>query len=319
MKAVFLDYATVRSDCVSIGPLEAVVSSLTLHEHTRPEQVAARIGDAGIVIINKVQMTREVIAACGQLKFIGLVATGVDNVDLVAAKDHDVAVCNIRAYCTNSVVEHVFAVLLRLTRSIESYHQSVRAGAWQDAQSFCMLDFPLRELSAMTLGIVGYGELGRAVHKTADAFGMQVRIARRAGTPAVENDGRLDLAELLGSCDVITLHCPLTDATRNLIDARALTLMKPDAFLINTARGGLVDSKALVDALASQRIGGAAIDVLRQEPPVDGDALLDYKGANLIVTPHVAWATDKARQNAVAEVAANVKDFLEGGSHNRIV
>ncbi len=319
MQAVFLDYATVRSGCVSVGPLEAVVSSLTLHDHTRPEQVADRVGDADIVIINKVQMTREVIAACGQLKFIGLVATGVDNVDLVAAKDHDVAVCNIRAYCTNSVVEHVFAVLLRMTHSIESYHQRVRAGAWQDAKSFCMLDFPLRELSAMTLGIVGYGELGRAVHKMANAFGMQVRIARRAATPARANDGRLDLAVLLGSCDVITLHCPLTAATRNLIDARALSLMQPDALLINTARGGLVDSQALVDALAARRIGGAAIDVLTQEPPVDGDALLDYEGANLIVTPHVAWATDEARQNAVNEVAANVRSFLEGSERNRVV
>lgn len=319
MQAVFLDYATVRSASVSIAPLEAVVSTLRLHDHSQPEQVVDRIGDADIVIINKVQMTREVIAACGQLKFIGLVATGVDNVDLVAAKDHDVAVCNIRAYCTNSVVEHVFAVLLCMTHSIERYHQSVRAGAWRDAQSFCMLDFPLRELAAMTLGIVGYGELGRAVHKLADAFGMQVRIARRAGTDPVEGDGRLELDELLRSCDVISLHCPLTDETRNLIDARALTLMKRDALLINTARGGLVDSKALVDALASRRIGGAAIDVLTQEPPVDGDALLDYKGSNLIMTPHIAWATVEARQNAIDEVAANVRAFLQGDDRNRIV
>jgi len=319
MKAVFLDYATVRSARVSVGPLEAVVSSLAVHEHTQPDQVADRIGDAGIVIINKVQMTREIIAACGQLKFIGLIATGVDNVDLQAAKDSDVAVCNIRAYCTNSVVEHVFAVLLRMTHSIESYNQRVRAGAWQDAQSFCMLDFPLRELSAMTLGIIGYGELGRAIHRMADAFGMQVRIARRAGADTVEGDGRLELDELLRTCDVISLHCPLTNATRNLIDARALSLMKPDALLINTARGGLVDSGALAEALASRSIGGAAIDVLAQEPPVDGDVLLDYEGDNLIVTPHIAWATVEARQNAIDEVAANVKDFLAGGSRNRVV
>jgi len=278
-----------------------------------------RIGGAGIVIINKVRMTREVIAACGQLKVIGLIATGVDNVDLQAAKDNDVAVCNIRAYCTNSVVEHVFAVLLRMTHSIERYNQRVRAGAWQDAQSFCMLDFPVRELSAMTLGIIGYGELGRAIHRMADAFGMQVRIARRAGIDAVEGDGRLELDELLRTCDVISLHCPLTDATRNLIDADALSLMKPDALLINTARGGLVDSGALAEALASRSIGGAAIDVLAQEPPVDGDVLLDYEGDNLILTPHIAWATVEARQNAIDEVAANVKDFLAGGSRNRVV
>ena len=192
MNAVFLDFATVRSDRLSIDSLESVVSSLTLHDHTQPDQVADRIGDCEIVIINKVQMTRDIIESCKRLRFIGLIATGVDNVDLEAAKDNDVAVCNIRAYCTNSVVEHVFAVLLRMTHSIESYHQSVRAGAWQTAQSFCMLDFPLRELSAMTLGIVGYGELGRAVHRMADAFGMRVKIARRTGIRAVEGDGRLE-------------------------------------------------------------------------------------------------------------------------------
>ncbi|MGI9205160.1 MAG: D-2-hydroxyacid dehydrogenase [Woeseiaceae bacterium] len=319
MKAVFLDYATVRSEHLAIGPLEAIVSSLTLHDHTQPDQVTDRIDDADIVIVNKVQMTREIIAACGQLKLIGLIATGVDNVDLAAAKENGVAVCNIRAYCTNSVVEHVFAVLLRMTHSIESYHQGVRAGSWQDSQSFCLLDYPIRELSAMTLGIIGYGELGRAVHRMADAFGMRVRIARRLGTPVVADDGRLDFAELLERCDVITLHCPLTDATRNLIDGDALALMQPDALLINTARGGLVDSKALVDALAARSIGGAAIDVLTREPPVDGDALLDYRGSNLIVTPHVAWATEEARQNAVDEVAANVESFIEGGMRNRVV
>lgn len=319
MNAAFLDFATVRSDQLDIRPLESAVSSLTIHDQTQPGQVADRIADCEIVIINKVQMTREVIEASGQLRFIGLIATGVDNVNLEAAQDNGVAVCNIRAYCTNSVVEHVFAVLLRMTHSIERYQQSVRAGEWQDAQSFCMLDFPLRELSAMTLGIVGYGELGRAVHRVADAFGMQVKIARRFGADAVEGDGRLDLDELLVSCNVISLHCPLTDDTRYLIDARALSMMKPDALLINTARGGLVDSLALVEALESRTIAGAAIDVLGQEPPVDGDPLLSYAGENLIVTPHIAWATVEARQNAVNEVAANVRAFLDGGDRNRIV
>jgi len=319
MNAVFLDFATVHSDQLDLGPLESVVSSLTIHDQTESDEVADRIAGCEIVILNKVQMTREIIEAAEQLRFIGLIATGVDNVDLEAARDSGVAVCNIRAYCTNSVVEHVFAVLLRMTHSIDCYHQSVRAGEWQNAKNFCMLDFPLRELSAMTLGIIGYGELGRAVHRIAAAFGMQVKIGRRSGTDAVEDDGRLELDALLVSCDVISLHCPLTDDTRNLIDARALSVMKPGALLINTARGGLVDSQALVEALESRAIAGAAIDVLGQEPPVEGDPLLDYDGSNLIVTPHIAWATVEARQNAVAEVAANVRAFLDGGDRNRIV
>lgn len=275
MKAVFLDFATVGSDELDVTSLRAIVPDLTLFAHTAPEQVAARIAGCEFVFANKVRMTREIIASAEALRFIGLTATGVDNVDLLAAGERKIAVCNIRGYCTNSVVEHVFAVLLQITHSIGLYDRSVRAGDWQRATDFCMLAHPLRELSAMSIGIVGYGELGKGVARIAEAFGMRVRIARRIGQKQAAGDGRDALDDLLRECDVISLHCPLTAETRGLIGQRELGMMKAGAILVNTARGGLVDSAALVAALAGGDIAAAAVDVLGQEPPVDGDPLLD--------------------------------------------
>ncbi|MDA0992412.1 MAG: D-2-hydroxyacid dehydrogenase [Proteobacteria bacterium] len=319
MKAVFLDFATVGSDELDVTSLRAIVPDLTLFAHTAPEQVAARIAGCEFVFANKVRMTREIIASAEALRFIGLTATGVDNVDLLAAGERKIAVCNIRGYCTNSVVEHVFAVLLQITHSIGLYDRSVRAGDWQRATDFCMLAHPLRELSAMSIGIVGYGELGKGVARIAEAFGMRVRIARRIGQKQAAGDGRDELDDLLRECDVISLHCPLTAETRGLIGQRELGMMKAGAILVNTARGGLVDSAALVAALAGGDIAAAAVDVLGQEPPVDGDPLLDYHGGNLIMTPHIAWASVEARQNAIDEVAKNVRSFQEGGNRNRVV
>lgn len=318
MKAVFLDYATVGSGELDMSPLEQIGDELTVYDHTRDEEIARRITGCELVYINKARMTRDIIERADSLRFIGLFATGVDNVDLEAARDHGVAVCNIRAYCTNSVVEHVFAVLLQLTHSIAPYDASVRRGDWQRAVNFCMLTYPIRELSAMSLGIVGYGELGRGVARVAEAFGMRVRIARRPGLADVA-EGRMPLDELLAECDVVSLHCPLTEETRGLVGRRELGLMKPSAILINTARGALVDSLALVDALTDGSIAAAAIDVLAVEPPVEGDPLLSYRGDNLVITPHIAWASVEARQNAINEVAANVSAFLRGEARNRIV
>ena len=319
MKAAFLDYATVGSDELDVSSLEQAVPELVLFDDTPASEVSARIAGCEFVFVNKVRMTREIIESAEGLRFIGLTATGVDNVDLQAAEDRGIAVCNIRGYCTNSVVEHVFSALLQMTHSTGLYARSVRAGDWQNARNFCMLGFPLRELSAMTLGIVGYGELGKGVARIAEAFGMQVRIARRIGQKAVAGDGRVDLDDLFRDCDAISLHCPLTDDTRGLVAERELAMMKSDAVLVNTARGGLVDSVALVNALCKGTIAAAAIDVLSQEPPVDGDPLLDYDGDNLIITPHIAWASVEARQNAVDEVAENVRSFLSGGDRNRVV
>lgn len=307
------------ADDLDPSTLAAAVPDLEIFDSTPPELVAERIDGVDFVFANKVHLTAEIIAAASRLRFIGLTATGVDNIDIVAAEKHDVAVCNIRAYCTQSVVEHVFAVLLILARSVRQYDRCVRSGAWQRADNFCMLQYPIRELSAMTIGIVGHGELGGGVASVAPQFGMSVMIARRAGQKAVPDDGRSEFSDLLRQSDVVSLHCPLTDETRGLIGADEFKLMKPNAILINTARGGLIDTAALVEALRSGTIAAAAIDVLPQEPPVDGDPLLNYEGDNLILTPHIAWGTVEARQSAINELAANVQAFLAGEKRNRVV
>jgi len=317
MKAVFLDFGTMGAG-LDLGELESLVDELVVYDQSPHDTVAGRIAGADIVFTNKIRLTRELLDAAPELKFIALTATGTDNIDTACAQEHGIAVANIRHYCTQSVVEHVFGVLLALTHSLPQYHDSVRAGDWQRSTDFCMLHYPVRELSAMTLGIVGFGALGQGIARIAREFGMTVIVAARPGTGSV-SDGRVGFDELLAESDVITLHCPLTDETRELFGAREFRAMKKNAILINTARGGLVDSQALADALANGEIGGAAIDVLPKEPPVDGDPLCDYRGDNLVLTPHIAWATDEARQNAIDELVANTRAFLRGEERNRVV
>ena len=319
MKAVFLDFGTMGAAELDPSPLAELVPDFQAFDSTPQKLIPERIDGVDFVFANKARMTEEIIANAGSLRFIGLTATGVDNVDLEAARNHNVAICNIRAYCTKSIVEHVFAILLNLTHSVRQYDRIVRAGAWQKADNFCMLEFPIRELSAMTLGVVGLGVLGTGVANMARQFGMSVMIARRPGQPESPDVGRHDIRDILQQCDVVSLHCPLTDDTRGLIGATEFKLMKPGAILINTARGGLVDSAALVQALGDGTIAAAGIDVLPQEPPVDGDPLLEYEGDNLILTPHIAWGTVEARQTAINEVAANVRAFLAGERRNRVV
>ena len=317
MKAVFLDFGTMGSG-LDLGELESLVDELVVHDESPRDTVAQRISDAEIVFTNKIRLTRELLERAPKLKFIALTATGTDNIDMDCARQHGIGVANIRHYCTGSVVEHVFGVLLSLTHSLEQYHRSVRAGDWQQSTDFCMLHYPVRELSSMTLGVVGYGALGQGVARVALEFGMQVLVSARPGADSIPDD-RVSFDELLAGSDVISLHCPLTDDTRKLFGAREFAAMKDNAVLINTARGGLVDSQALADALATGQIAAAAVDVLPEEPPVNGDPLLDYAGDNLIVTPHIAWATDEARQNAIDELAANTRAFIDGVERNRVV
>ena len=319
MQAVFLDFGTMGSEALDPTPLTDVLPDLTVFDATSQDQVDARIARAECVLLNKVTLDAPALERAERLRFIGLAATGVDNVDLATARTRGIAVANIRAYCTQSVVEHVFGALLTLAHSLNRYGRDVRNGQWQTSRNFCLLNHPIRELSGMTLGIVGHGVLGRAVADVARAFGMEVLLARRAGTEATDDDGRIDLPELLDRADVVSLHCPLNNATRGLIDGSALAAMKSSAILINTARGALVDTQALADALARGDIYAAAIDVLPEEPPVSGDPLLEYDGDNLLLTPHVAWATQEARQNAISEIAANVVAFRAGEERNRIV
>jgi len=317
MKAVFLDYGTMGPD-LDLGELRSLVSELVLFDDSSDDEIAERIDDADIVFTNKILLTRELLQKAGNLKLIALTATGTDNIDTETAKVHGIAVANIRAYCTQSVVEHVFGALLTLTHNLNRYHNDVRAGQWQQSTEFCMLNHPVRELSAMTLGIVGYGELGQGVADIARQFGMRILVSARPGSDAIPDD-RVAFGQLLAESDIVSLHCPLTNDTRKLFGSEQFRAMKNDAILINTARGGLIDTRALVDALSSGKIAAAAIDVLPKEPPVDGDPLLDYKGSNLIITPHIAWATGEARQSAIDELVANTRAFLQGEKRNRVV
>ena len=318
MKAVFLDYATMGPD-LDMSPVTDLVPDLEIFDITPDELTAERIRDAEIVFTNKIRFDDETLGSAKSLRFIGLTATGTDNVDLRGAEKHDIAVCNIRGYCTQSVAEHVFALLLNFTHNISRYARSVRDGDWERSADFCMLKFPMRELSGLTLGIVGYGDLGHGVEKIARDLNMSVLISRRPGTSGTDDDGRVDFHEMLGRADVVTLHCPLNDQTRNLFGEEAFRLMKPDAILINTARGGLINSAALAAALRNGEIGAAAVDVLPKEPPIDGDPLLAYDGSNLVITPHVAWGTTESRQSAINELAANLAAFLKGEERNRVV
>lgn len=316
MQAVFLDYATM-GDGLDLSELESLFTGLTYYDVSDDHDIPGRIRDAEFVFTNKVRLTDTLIAGAPKLRYIGLTATGTDNIDLVAARRNNVAVANIRAYCTESVVEHVIGALLMLTHNLHRYDAAVKAGAWQRADQFCMLNYPIRQVAGMTLGIIGYGNLGQGVAAAARALGMTVIVSARPGSDDVPA-GRVALDEMLATADAITLHCPLTEQTQNLVDSAFLDSMRPGAILINTARGSLVDAGALADALQRGQIAAAAVDVLATEPPVHGNPLLDYRGDNLIITPHIAWATDRARQNAIDQLVEAVRAFIAGERRNRV-
>src|SRR5688572_6250852 len=328
MRAVFLDFGTVSHDDLDTASLERVLPGITLHQSSSDAEVDERIAGCEFILTNKLNITRARMNAVPGLRFIGLTATGTNNIDLEAARELGIAVCNIRDYCTVSLVQHVLGAILLLTHRFREYGQAAIDGTWSRSEQFTVAASPIRELSGRVLGIVGYGNLGKAVAKAArDALGMRVLVAERPGAkPGREVDShssigpvRVTLDELLRTADVLSLHCPLTPATTGLIGRHELALMKPDALLINTARGALVDLDALVAALKGGDLGGAAIDVLPQEPPVDGSPLFEPGIPNLIVTPHIAWAAFEARQRAVDELALNVEDFLRGGRRGRVV
>lgn len=316
MRGVFLDFATVSNNDVDIAPLRAVLDDLVIYDVTSPESIRERVQDVEVIFTNKCRVDTTLLAAAPKLKLVSLAATGFNNVDLDAARAQGVAVCNIRAYCTPSVVQHVFALMLALNQKLDGYRQLLAEGAWRKAPQFTLLDYPVHELAGQTIGIVGYGELGSNVAKVAEAFGMRVLIAERPGrTPRA---GRASFETVLKESDVISLHCPLTPETEKLINADALKQMKPNALLINTARGAVVDEAALADALRKGVVGGAGIDVLSQEPPVDGNPLLDPAIPNLIVTPHIAWASVEARNRAILQMADCVSAFRKGERLNRV-
>jgi glycerate dehydrogenase len=316
MRAVFLDFGTVSGGDLDTGSLEQALPGIVFHEQTPQADIAARIAGFEAVLANKSAIDRATIAANPQLRLIALTATGVDNVDVAAAREAGIAICNLRDYCTSSVVQHVFAMLLALTHRLADYDALVQGGGWGRAGQFSVFPYPIRELSGRVFAIVGLGALGRAVARVAQAFGMTVEIANRPGGERVA--GRSDLDELLPRLDVLSLHCPLTDATRGLVSLERLARMKPGAVLINTARGALVDTAALAEALKAGRLGGAGIDVLEHEPPPADHPLLASDIPNLIVTPHIAWAARESRQRCLDELALNVLAFRSGERRNRV-
>jgi glycerate dehydrogenase len=314
VKAVFLDFDTVSSGDLDMSALSASVDDLALYG-SDDSKTAARIREVEIVLLNRVEMSRELLREAPKLRLIAVAGTGTNNIDLVAAQELGVAVCNVRSYCTSSVVQHVWGLILSLTQRVSEYARLANHGSWDAV--FKSGARPIRELDGRIFGVIGWGELGRGAARVAEAFGMRVVIANRRGESP--RPDRVELAQLLAVADIVSLHCPLNDSTRGLIGERELALMKSDALLINTARGALVDGKALGMALKAGRLGGAGIDVLPQEPPLDGDPLLDPGIPNLILTPHVAWAAREARQRCLDEMAANIKDFAGGGRRSRVV
>lgn len=313
-RIVYLERESIRA----VVRRPAFAHEWTEYPRTTPAQMADRLAGASIVIVNKLPVGAELLATLPALKMIAVSATGTNNVDLAAAKAHGIVVSNIRGYAVHTVPEHVIALLMALARNLFAYRGSVADGAWQRSDQFCYFGHPIRDLHGMTLGIIGHGSLGDGVARLAGAFGMRVLFAEHKGAAAVR-PGYTDFATVLREADALTLHCPLLPATRHLIAAPELAQMKPGAVLINTARGGLVDEGALAAALRDGQLGGAAFDVLTEEPPVNGNPLLapDLLAApNFILTPHVAWASAPAMQTLADQLIDNIEAFARGEPQN---
>ncbi len=310
MKAVFLDYVSLDQNDLNFKDLENIFDEWEIYPSTSSEQLLERIQNVDVIISNKVVVNAEAIQQCPNLKLILISATGTNNIDLVQAKKQGVVVCNCQAYGTSAVAQHTLMLMLNLATSFKQYERAVQNGDWNKASQFCLLDYPIIELEGKTLGILGYGELGKAVAKLAEAFGMKILVGALPNRPVQEN--RIPFNELLSQVDFLTLHCPLSTDTQNLIDAKAFDAMKHSAFLINCARGGIVNEQDLADALIAGKIAGAATDVLMVEPPKDGNVLLNSEIPNLLITPHSAWGSVDARQRIVQQMVENVEAFKKG-------
>jgi len=319
MKGVFLDSDSIAPFDLNMKALDSSLNNLTFYPSTLPEQRLERIGDAQVIITNKIQISAELMQAATHLKLILVAATGANNIDLDAAKARGIAVANVRGYGPATVAQHTFALILALSTNLINYTEDVRQGRWSNNHFFCLLHHPITELAGKNLVIVGYGEIGKAVAQAAAGFDMNVLIADSLREGTSVDHTRQPLAELLPIADVLSIHCPLTPQTHNLIDAKAIACMKPSALLINVSRGGLVDETALFNALKQGQIAGAGVDVLTTEPPAQGNPLIDEALPNLIVTPHCAWGSREARQRLVDEMVLNLHAFLNHQSRNRLV
>lgn len=306
-RAVFLDFASLQPADLDLQALLELPVELILHEQTTPAETASRLRDADLAITNKTVIDERVMAACPRLRFIAVTATGTNNIDMAAAAARGIRVANVRSYGTHAVAQHTFALMLALCNRLREYSRDAVNGRWSASPTFCLMDYPVRDLDGSTLGIVGYGELGREVARLAEAFGMRVLVAEghRGAEP-----GRVPLPRLLAEADIVSLHTLLNADTEKLINAERLEQMKRGALLINTARGGLIDEAALLAALRSGQLGGAALDVLSVEPPPADHPLLRADLPNLLITPHCAWVSRGARQRLLQATVANIRSFI---------
>jgi glycerate dehydrogenase len=311
---VFLDSDTIVANLRS----PAFAHQWESYPATDAEQVVARLQDATIAITNKVPLRREMLERLPKLKMIAIAATGTDNVDIECCRERGITVSNIRNYSVHTVPEHVFMLMLALRRNLLAFHADVRNGEWQKATQFCLFTHTVRDLYGSTLGIMGNGAIGRAVAEIARTFGMKVLVAEHKGVVQVRQ-GYTAFDTVLQESDVITLHLPLNEETRHLIGGAEFERMQAHALLINTARGGLVDEMALLEALKSGRIAGAGFDVLDKEPPTAGHPLLDLDMPNFILTPHIAWSGSAAMQTLATQLIANIEAYAAGAPHNRVV
>src|SRR5919201_1316564 len=308
---VFLERDTLRAD---LRP-PAFEHRWLDYGATRPEEVLERLSEASVAVVNKLPLRADALARLPRLRMVAVAATGTDNIDVAACRARGIVVSNIRNYAVHTVPEHTFALILALRRSLLAYRDDVARGRWQAAEQFCLSGHPIRDLHGSTIGIFGEGAIGQGVARLARGFGMRVLFADHA-PPKAESLEFTPPERVLAEADIVTLHLPLTPRTRNMIGERELARMKPDALLINTARGGLVDEQALAQALRSGAIGGAGFDVLSVEPPRQGTPLLELDLPNLIVTPHVAWSSAEAMQALADQLIDNVEAFVAGAPRN---
>lgn len=311
---VFLDAASLGD--ADLAALQQPGCELQLFPYSAPADIVDRLQHADIAIVNKCRLDAAVLAQLPRLKAIMVAATGMDNIDLTAAATQGIQVFNVKDYAGTAVPQHVFALLLALSNQLCQYQQAVQRGDWSRSQNFCLLDYPMFELAGKTMAIVGYGSLGQATAELAKAFGMRVLIAERPDVTEVR-PGRIAFNNALALADVLSLHCPLTPATQHLLNRERLAQLKAGAVLINTARGGLIETEALIAALKSGQLLAAALDVLETEPPPAEHPLLQCRLPNLLITPHIGWASREARTRMVLKIAANIQTFVNSRVETR--
>lgn len=307
-------YSVVFLDAGSLGDTDLTVlqqpnCELIFHPSTDEQQLFSRAQHADVLIVNKCRLNADLLTRLPKLKSILVAATGTDNIDCQAAAQLGIQVTNVQDYAATAVPQHVFALLLALTNQLFAYQAAVNAGRWSQSQHFCLLDYPIIELAQKTMVVVGYGALGQATAKLATAFGMRVLVAERPAAKVIRT-GRVAFCEALAQADVLSLHCPLLPETYHLMNQQTLGYLKPGALLINTARGALIEPQALLTALQTGQLGAAALDVLSQEPPPADDPLIQAGLSNLLITPHIGWASREARNRMVRKIAANLADFV---------